>query len=64
MKSASASPIPSTPLTPDAQSDASFLASLIAAYVGMKYESPEAMLVVGLVLYGMMIAFARLSARG
>jgi len=30
----------------------------------MKYESPEAMLVVGLVLYGMMIAFARLSARG
>jgi hypothetical protein len=48
---ASATPLPPTPLSPEAQDRASFLASIISAYVGAKFESPEAGLIVGLVVY-------------
>lgn len=60
---ASASPLPDTPLSPEAQDRASFLASVISAYVGAKFESPDAGLIIGLVVYLVLNEYARLTRR-
>ena len=53
-------PLPASLPSPEALAHASFLAGLIANYVGPEFESPEAGLIVGVLLYVMMIEFARL----